>query len=1367
MKKVKYSLLEYQVKATNKINEKYKSHSVTGAVMPTGVGKSFIAMAEMIAINNQEYKGIDEEFCIKVPVMENGVVNNAKILYVAPTNEIAEQIKIDIVEYICKVNPDNVTLEQRDILVKQVFPNLKFVCYKTLASGVDNHNKGKRTEIDPFLEAPDFVILDEVHRSGAPKFQEGVAALLGCKVENGEVIKDENALESKKNIKVLTLSATPERDLDSRDMTKVWAKSLGSYTEEELEDARREDLAMRMTLPDAIKKGILRNQNVVHFDCNLGETDEYKSLIRVCKDEKLDIRIRKEAEEAIKEINHTVLKIEDYHKMSDNQKKEAREEREIETLIDAINNGLLNIHGKFIFFAPKNTKKNNPNNVSPFLEYYSERTVREFKQALNRCGKENEIIVEYISSEQDNEKNKKVLSDFDKKDVTKGPMYIVVAQDKFNEGVHAKKISGGINRRKITEQENTTLRAQSILFLQQDGRSYYAIIPGKELPQTPTIFDMCNNFYTQNINGAIDPEQKIQIFELTETQKILHDAYVRIMDKVPEKANINIKLPKLLQVANLLNKYNIKVNSENISDRTTLLKLLQREEYKDKRSQIMEEFEKIGIIHKKDDKNEYSDYKIGVVLKESREAFWKGTKVFRDYPMKELISSGIIDKDSQEYKKYAIQKGYVKDGFIIMGVTKEFINKNINTGDYVNEEGKDVEGFKIDQFNPETGRDENQYDRRGFDEKGIHKDTNTIHNKSGFMANGINILTGTKYDLAGYDIDGIKPFYNVRAELVGGFDREHYFHSYDDCSETFCKIKSGKLAPYDKGIKVDEFGFISGRKKNVYTNSDLTPFPNEGFFNNGYNYYTKEKYNKYGYDIEGYDENRFNLNKINRETGTRFDVKGKKASYYDTKSNKIREKMKNIKLGNIKIEKDRFIKIDNGQKYSNLKGFRTDGVNVVTEEYEDIYGFNFFNYLEEKQTKNQYGFYPKEVKNIEMGAELRPGFENSVYKYYGKNNVPVNIFGTDKTGHIVDNEGNLKKEMHPSIIITGNYIKNCIEKGMTTKKFCEEYALENKMLYDEAKSKIFTSINQAFNLYRICPELSKNAEIQDSIKILVNSEKIRSEKFFTKIFGIKSAMTKDARKLETILEQLNKKIELEGNQIKIDALIKRRDALKRRYNEMKSLQVRIWRVDKMNNNINEVNNLVKKNMISKIKAKIFEIFIRKNDKKKYSVDNNNYKIFTLNFPQYANFNDNELQKLIKEREEEIKARKQLELINNMKYQEILRENQIDVTDEMLKENENSEELENELEKYKNNHKIVDEMIYDKESCKEVINKLKEKQIKYEDLSILDLVKINLMLQTEIDIKLKKYDNESREKILEEIQNLEDKINRALDKKNNN
>ena len=198
MKKVKYSLLEYQVKATNKINEKYKSHSVTGAVMPTGVGKSFIAMAEMIAINNQEYKGIDEEFCIKVPVMENGVVNNAKMLYVAPTNEIAEQIKIDIVEYICKVNPDNVTLEQRDILVKQAFPNLKFVCYKTLASGVDNHNKRKRTEIDPFLEALDFVILDEVHRSGAPKFQEGVAALLGCKVENGEVIKDENALESKK-----------------------------------------------------------------------------------------------------------------------------------------------------------------------------------------------------------------------------------------------------------------------------------------------------------------------------------------------------------------------------------------------------------------------------------------------------------------------------------------------------------------------------------------------------------------------------------------------------------------------------------------------------------------------------------------------------------------------------------------------------------------------------------------------------------------------------------------------------------------------------------------------------------------------------------------------------------------------------------------------------------------------------------------------------------------------------------------------------------------------------------------------------------------------------------------------------------------
>ena len=228
------------------------------------------------------------------------------------------------------------------------------------------------TNYDPYLDEADLVILDEVHRSGAKTFQEGTAALLGCKVENGEVVIDNNAIPAKQNIKVLCLSATPERDVDSRDMTKVWAKALGNYTEAELADDVRADLGIKMTLPDAINKGILREPNIIHFDCNLGETQEYQILLKIEKDDNIDMRIRGEARKAIEKINREVIGIENYDKMSDKEKELAREEKEIEILTQAINDGLLNIHGKFILFAPKDTKKNNPDGVSPFLPYHTQ-----------------------------------------------------------------------------------------------------------------------------------------------------------------------------------------------------------------------------------------------------------------------------------------------------------------------------------------------------------------------------------------------------------------------------------------------------------------------------------------------------------------------------------------------------------------------------------------------------------------------------------------------------------------------------------------------------------------------------------------------------------------------------------------------------------------------------------------------------------------------------------------------------------------------------------------------------------------------------------------------------------------------------------
>lgn len=257
---ISFELLEHQADAVNRINGEYfidvntnevkknegiyDKHRVAGAVQPTGTGKSFIALAQMIAVNNPNYHGVTKSvdkdgynrFHINISKNQDGSVNNNKIVYVAPTNEIAEQIKIDIVEYIAHIDSDKLSTSEIDKIVYKLFPNLSFKCYKTLAIGVENRNNEMYNGYDPYEDDPDFVILDEVHRSGAPTFQRGTAALLGCKVENNEVVQDPSANPQKKNIKVLSISATPERDVDGKDMTRVWASAIGDYTDEELSD---------------------------------------------------------------------------------------------------------------------------------------------------------------------------------------------------------------------------------------------------------------------------------------------------------------------------------------------------------------------------------------------------------------------------------------------------------------------------------------------------------------------------------------------------------------------------------------------------------------------------------------------------------------------------------------------------------------------------------------------------------------------------------------------------------------------------------------------------------------------------------------------------------------------------------------------------------------------------------------------------------------------------------------------------------------------------------------------------------------------------------------------------------------------------
>ena len=129
------------------------------------------------------------------------------MLYLAPSNEILEQTKDRIIEHIRgKVG---ITGKNKDEIIAEVFKNLQFATYQSLIT-----KAGKETLEKQY----DFIIFDELHRTGAEKWEEALNKLL------------ENQLET---TKVLGITATPRRDADDRNMADEIAQKLG-YTDEEI-----------------------------------------------------------------------------------------------------------------------------------------------------------------------------------------------------------------------------------------------------------------------------------------------------------------------------------------------------------------------------------------------------------------------------------------------------------------------------------------------------------------------------------------------------------------------------------------------------------------------------------------------------------------------------------------------------------------------------------------------------------------------------------------------------------------------------------------------------------------------------------------------------------------------------------------------------------------------------------------------------------------------------------------------------------------------------------------------------------------------------------------------------------------------------
>ena len=156
-------LRDYQQIAVDRIEKIYETKRYAGVILPTGAGKSFIAMAEMIKFKNQN------------------------ILYYAPNIEILRQVKKHIILNILKLHlmnekeeeyysqhlmeksEDYIFESEMDEIIKRVFPYLKLQCYQGILNKEEEFFESRNASL---------IIFDEAHRAGGTQWNKQIRKLI-------------------------------------------------------------------------------------------------------------------------------------------------------------------------------------------------------------------------------------------------------------------------------------------------------------------------------------------------------------------------------------------------------------------------------------------------------------------------------------------------------------------------------------------------------------------------------------------------------------------------------------------------------------------------------------------------------------------------------------------------------------------------------------------------------------------------------------------------------------------------------------------------------------------------------------------------------------------------------------------------------------------------------------------------------------------------------------------------------------------------------------------------------------------------------------------------------------------------------------
>lgn len=409
-------LRDYQKTAIDKANEIFETRKFASVILPTGAGKSFVAIAELMQ-------------------MQANLKPGEKMLYLAPSNEILDQIA----SYVEKNVVGSSLGKTKEEILKEVFPNLELATYQSLLLKSDEELQNSKYG---------FIVLDELHRTGAKEWGKKLDILLTSQ----EI-----------STKALGITATPERDVDGKNMADEIALKLG-YSEDEIEN--KEHIAMNMNLIDAIRLGIVVNPKVVECEYNLKQDKEtWESL--------LDRINSIENEEERKKY------LEKYDKL----RKSLENAQEIPELL---RDNITKKDGRYIFFMPVGE---NGDEVS------GEERIKKAKEQLREWLKYIDAEPEFYSmlGKYSDKKNAEELSGFESS--KSNHVKIMIVMNKLNEGVHVDGVDGIIWQRALDEDSR-------ILLLQQLGRVIYS--PNEERKERPIVIDLPNNLTRVDLDKVIN-----------------------------------------------------------------------------------------------------------------------------------------------------------------------------------------------------------------------------------------------------------------------------------------------------------------------------------------------------------------------------------------------------------------------------------------------------------------------------------------------------------------------------------------------------------------------------------------------------------------------------------------------------------------------------------------------------------------------------------------------------------------------------------------------------------------------------------------------------------------------------------------------